>query len=260
MWYYHRGTEPDKKQFPAGFRMVAGSDTRSTMGSTPADQAISYYCMANVEPSNPVTYELPMRQCDKGILMHIVFPSCWDGNVTDPNFMDHVSYPVGTPEGGSCPSTHPSRLITLKFEQHLHTERFEYYDGGFVLSTGDNVGYSNYGGFTNGWDASENSLLQQAINACTDPADSMSNCSVLRSLANSDSLLCRPESQIPVEDVGLYDPLKKLPGDNPIWGGNITKVPTAVSDGPPFGSPYSTLLSNWVEHGCIDEGAPSSSF
>ena len=161
--------------------------------------------------------------------------------------------------GGTCPPTHPVRLMTLHVEQVLHTERFEYYDGGFILSTGDNVGYSSYGGFTNGWDASENSLLQQAINICTDPASSMSNCTVLRSLTNYDSSnYCRPESQMPIEDVGLYGGLEKLPGDNPIWGGNVKKVPTGVSNNPPFGSPYSTLPANWEEYGCIDEGAPSS--
>ena len=148
--------------------------------------------------------------------------------------------------------------MTLKFEQVIHTERFEYYDGAFVLSTGDDVGYSSHADFTNGWDASDNSLLQQAINNCMDTDNRMTECSVLFPTLNFDYHLCRPESEIPVEDVGFYEPLKKLPGDNPIWGGDVPKMTTGVSDNPPFGSPYSTLPSNWVEYGCVSEGAPSS--
>jgi len=150
--------------------------------------------------------------------------------------------------------------MTLKFEQIIHTERFEYYDGGFILSTGDNEGYSGHAHFTNGWDASEKSILQQAINTCTDTGNHIENCPVLYPLLNFYYRLCYPENHVPVEDVGLFGPLKKLPGDNPIWGGSVAKVTTGVSDNPPFGSPYSTLPSNWVEHGCIDEGAPSSRF
>ena len=174
--------------------------------------------------------------------------------------MDHVSYPVGTAEGGTCPSTHPVRLMTLKFEQVIHTERFEYYDGGFALSTGDTEGYSSYAHFTNGWDASENSILQQAVNNCTDTNNRVENCTVLYPLLNFYYRLCQPENNAPVEDVGLYGPLKKLPGDNPIWGGTVTKVLTGVSDDPPFGPTNSTLPPDWVEYGCINEGAPSSRF
>ncbi len=76
---------------------------------------------------------------------------------------------------------------------------------------------------------------------------------------NSDYNLCRPESQVLIEDVGFYGNLKKLPGDNAIWGGNVTKV-SIGSITPPWGSPYTTLPSNWVEHGCIYGGAPSSRF
>jgi hypothetical protein len=86
----------------------------------------------------------------------------------------------------------------------------------------------------------------------------MSECEVLKASINDDFHVCRPASKMPVEDVGIYGGLEKLPGDNPIWGGNVPKVLTGVSNNPPWGSPYSTLPSNWVKHGCINEGAPSS--
>lgn len=88
----------------------------------------------------------------------------------------------------------------------------------------------------------------------------MSECSVLNPLKNYDYHLCRPESEIPIEDVGIYGGLKKLPGDNPIWGGNVTKVLTGINNKPPYGSPYSTFPSNWVYYGCMNGGAPSSQF
>ena len=145
-------------------------------------------------------------------------------------------------------------------EQVIHSQNFEYYDGCFVLSTGDNVGYSSHGDFANGWPDAEDGILQQAINTCTDPQDRMSECSVLHPTMNFDYHVCRPEHKAPVEDVGFYGGLKKLPGDNPIWGGNVTKVLTGVSNNPPFGSPYTTLPSNWEEFGCINGGAPCSRF
>ncbi len=111
---------------------------------------------------NVDSYTLPTRHCPNGFLMHIIFPSCWNGkNVTSPNFQDHVSYPVGTYDGGTCPTTHPIRLITMRMEQVIHSQNFEYYDEAFVLSTGDNVGYSSHGDFANGWDASDDSISNE---------------------------------------------------------------------------------------------------
>ena len=246
--------------------MIAGSATRSTMGDTLADQAISYEChgLDDPDPLQAESYTLPQQNCPQGFYQVVFFPSCWNGrDITSANFQDHVIYPVGTFgrfQGGTCPPTHPVRLMTIKLEQNIHSELFEYYDGAFILATGDNEGYSSHADFTNGWDNSENSLLQRAINTCTDNQDRMSECSVLSSTVNSDYHLCRPESNIPVEDVGIYGGLTKLPGDNPIWGGSVPKVLTGVSNSPPFGSPYTTLPSNWVYYGCINGGAPTLQF
>jgi len=80
----------------------------------------------------------------------------------------------------------------------------------------------------NRWDTSENSILQQPINNCTIHHEQMDLCPVLHPLVKSDYPLCRPESPMPVEDAGLYGPLKKLPGDNSIWGGRW------ISDNPPL--------------------------
>ena len=259
VYYLHRGTEMNKRQFPPGLRMIAGSATRGAMGDTSADKAIRYQCRGINDPTKEESYAFPKRSCPDGIFQVIFFPSCWNGkDVTSANHQDHVSYPIGTPDGGTCPPTHPIRFITMKLEQAVHTERFEYYDGAFFLSTGDNEGYSSHGDFANGWDASENSLLQRAINSCTDSRDDIKKCLLLFTTINPDYRLCRPESKIPVEDVGIYGGLKQLPGDNALWGGDVKKVLTGVSNNPPYGSPYSTLPSNWVYHACMNGGGPSA--
>jgi len=261
LYYLHRGKNETIHQFPPGFRMIAGSATRGAPGDTPADKAIRYQCRGTdiEDPDKIESYSFPKRFCPNGFFQLIFFPSCWNGkDITSANHQDHVSYPIGTPDGGVCPSTHPIRFMTMKLEQAVHSERFEYYDGAYVLSTGDYEGYSSHGDFANGWDASENSLLQRAIDTCTDPKDRMSECPVLFPTMNNDYPLCRPESDLPVEDVGFYGGLKQLPGDNALWGGNVTKVLTGVSNNPPFGSPYSTLPSNWAYYACMNGGASSA--
>ena len=259
VYYLHRGTETKKHQFPAGLRMIAGSATRGSMGDTAADKAIRFQCRNINDPPKEESYAFPKRSCPGGIFQVIFFPSCWNGkDVTSANHQDHVSYPIGTPDGGTCPTTHPIRFITIKLEQVVRTQLFEYYDGAFVLSTGDYEGYSSHADFANGWDASENSLLQRAIDNCTDPRDDIKKCPLLLSTINTDHGLCRPESKMPIEDVGIYGGLKMLPGDNALWGGNVTKVRTGVSNNPPYGSPYTTLPSNWAYHGCMNGGASSA--
>ena len=262
VYYLHRGTETNIQQFPEGFRMIAGSPARSEMGSDPANQAFNFHCLSYNEPPIPETYELPKRNCPDGIRIQVMFPSCWNGkDATSADFKSHVSYPVDTHEGGTCPSTHPVRLMSIFIEQITQSGKYEYYDGAFVLSTGDDVGYSSHADFQSGWDASPNSVLQQAINNCTDPSANMNKCALLSASISDTFNVCRPNSKMPVEDVGIYGGLGKLPGDNPIWGGSIPKVPTGVSNNPPWGSPYSTLPSGWVKYGCIDEGAlPTSRF
>jgi len=225
------------------------------MSADPAERAFNYHCLSYNEAPIPETFTLPTRNCPNGVRIQVMFPSCWNGkDATSANFKDHVSYPVGTQEGGTCPTTHPVRLMTVFLEQLAHTEHFEYYDGAFVLSTGDNVGYSSHADFQNGWDASPNSLLQQAINTCTDAQARLSECALLQASVSDGYHVCRPNSKMPVEDVGIYGNLDRLPGDNPVWGGNVPKVLTGVSNTPPWGSAYSTLPSGWTKHGCIDEG------
>ena len=236
--------------------MIAGSANKQSNNSTD-DDAFNYHCLGTDLPEG---LELPKRHCPGGLRIQVMFQSCWNGkDVASANHKDHVSYPVGTHEGGKCPTTHPVRFITIFLEQIADTFKYEYYDGAFVLSTGDNVGYSNHADFQNGWDASPNSVLQQAINTCLSPSAGLDGCDVLKASIGKSFNVCRPTTKLPIEDVGFYGGIDKLPGDNQIWGGSVPKKKsTEPINVPPFGSAVSTLPAGWVYHGCIDEGEPSS--
>ena len=239
--------------------MIAGSANKTGRNSTD-DDGFRFHCLTkNAQTDPPESLELPKQACPNGIRIQVMFPACWNGkDATSANFKDHVSFPVGSFETGDCPPTHPKRFMSVFLEQFAETDKFEYYDGAFSLSTGDNVGYSNHADFTNGWDASPNSLLQQAIDTCTDPGANIDACEVFKPYRSEVFNVCHAVTELPVEDVGIYGGLDKLPGDNPIWGGNVPKKLTGVSNNPPWGSGVSTLPDGWVYHGCIDEGEPSS--
>jgi len=236
--------------------MIAGSASK-TMANSTDDKAFNYHCL-NDDGDNTETLELPKRQCN-GIRIQVMFPQCWNGvDVTSANFKDHVSYPVGDHESGPCPPSHPKRFMAIFLEQFADTKNFPYYEGAFSLSTGDTVGYSSHADFQNGWGADANSILEQAINTCTDESANIDNCGLFNNLRSEVFNVCSPTSQLPVEDVGIYGGLDKIPGDNPPWGGSVPKKPTGVSNKPPFGSAVSPLPNGWEYHGCIDEGEPSS--
>ena len=239
--------------------MIAGSANKSR-NTTTDDDAFDFHCLTGVSEKDPAeSLELPKQFCPGGIRIQVKFPPCWDGiNPTSANFKDHVSYPVGSAEHGPCPDSHPVRLMTIFLEQMADTSGFEYYPGAFFLSTGDNVGYSSHADFTNGWGAEPNSILEQAINHCTDPSANLDACKILKDNSSEDFNVCHSASKMPVENVGFYDDLDKIPGDNPPWGGNVPKKPTGVSNNPPWGWGNSTLPDGWAYHGCIDEGEPSS--
>ena len=237
--------------------MIGGSANSSGVNATDDNDGFKYHCRTDgSDPKESPT--LPKQACNE-IRIQAFFPSCWNGvDVTSADYKSHVAQPVNGFEKGPCPASHPVRLMSIFLEQFADTGKFEYYDGAFVMSTGDNVGYSDHADFTNGWDASENSLLQQAIETCTNPSASIDACDVLKPHRSDVYKVCHPANKLPVEDIGIFGGLDKLPGDNPIWGGNVPKKLTGVSNNPPWGSGVSTLPDGWVYHGCIDEGEPSS--
>jgi hypothetical protein len=62
VYYLHRGTK--QKAFPAGFRMIAGSNSKSSSTpGNPADEAINFHCL----DTNEETLDFPNRACPAGV-------------------------------------------------------------------------------------------------------------------------------------------------------------------------------------------------
>ncbi|KAG8905538.1 hypothetical protein FRC00_013187, partial [Tulasnella sp. 408] len=212
------------------------------------------------------TTEFPKNNCPNGLRAQIVFPSCWDGkNYDSADHMSHMAYPIdGNPDSGNCPSTHPVRLVTLFYEQVFDVGSFPYNGPGtWVLSNGDDTGYGFHADFQNGWEAGDNSLLQQAIDQCTNLSGELKDCPVLKPYLDDDAKeACQPVNPIPDEDVGYRGPgvtvgtqTATVPGCNPIWSGTGPK-PTCSSNppAPAFKSPQSVLPAGWTAGKCMTDG------
>ncbi|CAD6573504.1 MAG: hypothetical protein TREMPRED_000836 [Tremellales sp. Tagirdzhanova-0007] len=186
------GDEP-VYEFPPGFRMLAGDATRSTFNaSDPSNQAIRDGVNNWLEGSK------------------------------------HVTYGAGQfDQGGVCPPTHPKRIMGL-FYEFIFQDDFDYVDGARVWATGDDVGYSLHGDFTNGWpvglfqdifDYGEICAVQDAVENCPPLAPYVTGGPYIPGNGSA----CNPEGVIVEEDIGYYSLLSALPGDNPLWGGSVAK-------------------------------------
>lgn len=144
--YYLPRDGPTQKKivaFPPGLRMIGGNamatahETQFPAGAHP----YSFVCLQTSGPS-PQTDEIPRGPCPAGLRAQIIFPSCWDGkNLDSPDHTSHMSYPIGRPDGGDCPATHPVKVPVLFFEW-VFAVGTGAGNGRWVLSNGDAVGYS----------------------------------------------------------------------------------------------------------------------
>ncbi|CAG8564533.1 12075_t:CDS:2 [Acaulospora colombiana] len=237
VYYLHRGSR--QTAFPAGFRMIAGSNSKSSSTpGNPADEAINFHCL----DTNAETLDFPNQYCPAGVRLVLA------------DLKDHVAYPVDGKEGNTCPSTHPVRLITLFLEHVIDMKDLDWYPGCITMSNGDTKGFSSHADFIMGWDTG---LLQQVIDQCTDPQADLSTCGVLMQSNNGDLAgQCQPVKNLPLEDVGFYGSITRLLGDNAVWGDGISKNSIGSTPTPPLVAPYSVVPNNWNQVGCINEGDP----
>ncbi|BFZ58725.1 hypothetical protein PYCC9005_005790 [Savitreella phatthalungensis] len=201
--------------FPDGFRMLAGNPLKRSYDGSLEAQAISYHCLDYNNPAIPETHGFPTQNCPNGVRQQIFFPSCWDGVNTDSaDHKSHVAYP-SQQDSGTCPSSHPYRLISLFYEIVWDTNAFKdlMSQGNFVLANGDPTGYSSHGDFFNGWD---HDVLQKAVDTCLADSGVFTDCPVFNVIPSATAAQC---SKTPTITEPTFGTLTALPGGNPIqWG------------------------------------------
>jgi len=192
--------------FPDGFRMVAGDTLRRSQNNSDfAQKAISIMCI--FDGGSKEYNGFPPRQCNT-LRSQVYFPSCWDGkNLDSADHKTHVSYPaIGDYNGGVCPQSHPVALMSVFYEFFFDTK--QYTDRYFAFANGDPTGYGYHGDFIMGW--TDRGLLQTAHRDCVTAA----NCPKLGNQPSESRPLIYPA--IYEEDIGLKNPIKSLPGNNPV--------------------------------------------
>lgn len=244
----------NRTAFPEGLEMVAGNMySRYTNWSDPTTYAAEFQCQRS-DLDSPYSkdmrdFQKSGQNCDDSLRMTVDFPSCWDGvNVKSADHYSHVAYPTN----GVCPETHPVAMIELLAEYYFHVEEFPFdptRDDQWVFSFGDTSGYGAHADFTNGWNRT---LLQEAIDSCTDEtAPTINNCAPFAEWHNVQIPPCMPSGLYPNENVGLHDQsLTALPGCNPVWSDNSTKATCDEVETPPVDLQLGPDLSSWNYLGC----------
>lgn len=244
-------------EFPPGFRMLSGSAERSTFNaSDSSNQAIRYKCLDYSAPDQPETNAFPTNNCPDGLRLEVYFPSCWDGVNNWLEGSAHVAFPEGEyNSNGTCPTSHPKRLVGV-FYEFIFQDDYDYVEGARVLATGDNVGYSLHGDFTNGWPEGFFQKIFDYPGTTCAVTFSVEDCPAIAPYHNSNNS-CNPQGVIVDEDIG-YMPIPVLPGNNPLWGGNVAKavIPNYKDTGN-FIQAAPEVPDGWNKVGCILEPSDS---
>ncbi|KAI1425857.1 hypothetical protein F5Y12DRAFT_784308 [Xylaria sp. FL1777] len=243
--------------FPSGFQMLAGSNYRRdyTVGdpyspdppqsswaalkqtgqSDLEQRAIGFNCLNYKAPAEASLYRhyMPNKtftdaNCPDGLRLELMFPSCWNGELTSDDHKSHVAYPdlVGN---GNCPDTHKQRLVTLFFETIWDTNaaQFQGKSGSFVMSNGDRTGFGYHGDFIAGWDPA---FLQEAVNTCTNESGELSDCALFTSngplLSQDEQRQCKFKTPLVLAaENDVAQTMTELPGGVQIQDGPESATP-----------------------------------
>ncbi|KAL7625340.1 hypothetical protein AAE478_004556 [Parahypoxylon ruwenzoriense] len=286
-YYLQRGR--NVTAFPPGFQMVAGSNYRRdyTVGDPKSpdppqsnwaalkqtgqedleQRALGFNCMnyQKAPEGSLIRHYMPDKDfldtdCVDGLRLELMFPSCWNGEITSTDHKSHVAYPslVGN---GDCPDTHPSRLPTLFYETIWDTaaKQFQGRKGEFVVSNGDPTGFGYHADFMSGWDPE---FLQQALDECTNDSGNIRDCPVFTNngplQTDEEQNACKFDmpAVLASEDGSALN-LKNLPGNIKIQYGPQSATPGG-GDIPSVISAATSLLSEVFGGGDPATTAPSS--
>jgi len=181
-----------------------------------AQKAVGFNCLNYDRPPEGALerHVLPNKtfidsQCADGIRSELMFPSCWDGTLFDPQDKSHLKYPDLVMDG-TCPDGYTTRLPALYYETVWDTTPFNNVSGAYLLSNGDSTGYSYHGDFLNGWDID---ILQQAITSCTNNSGLVSDCSVFTLQEESQAAQCKASSPAQLKNEDCARPRAELCGN-----------------------------------------------
>lgn len=130
------------RAFPAGFTMIAGDRTATTL------QANAGWRCEYARPGTPLQATPPQCAEDEAIVGVVRFPNCWDGTTLSSATLPqpHVAFRTGR----TCPTTHPVALPELTEEVFWMSDgqAHTYKISGADTATGIHAA------FINGWDQS----------------------------------------------------------------------------------------------------------
>ncbi|OCF32426.1 hypothetical protein I316_05852 [Kwoniella heveanensis BCC8398] len=239
VYYFVKSSEV--KPFPPGFRMISGSSMKRALDEDPA-LGIKISCNHGLQ-----TQWLPNGTSHPdgctAVAMGIFFPSCGlaDGTIDSDDHFSHMTWPVKwlgpnlvkDVNGVTCPESHPIKYPTIfaQFNYYLDEDHpWRNDECTLVLSNGDCTGNNFHADFVNGWAMEDMTEILQECGYGKAPGQDLDQCEPLKrtkSIANSWE--CRYEGKLPDEEVGLYRPIPKLPGCNPLWKDGVDEKPTCES-------------------------------
>ncbi|KIJ47814.1 hypothetical protein M422DRAFT_777984 [Sphaerobolus stellatus SS14] len=233
-YYLFSDTPGTTTAFPDDFRMISGTTTLRTYDPTSfAQQAVTFLCL-DFSGTSTRYNQLPVGiSCPSGIRSQINFQSCWDGkNVDSPDHKSHVAFPSGGPDSGTCDDPNfPVTLPRVFLEYYWAAQDFEQFRSQaldpkqpFVFANGDATGYGYHADFFNGWDEG---VLQRVVDGCHCNPSGDPTCCSQAGLFTFESAPGQCSID-PVVEETVQGMLPRLPGNNPITGGNVTQPASAA--------------------------------
>jgi hypothetical protein len=205
--------------------MIAGDANKRNESTDEAGLAVSYVCLNYDAPATPETGGFPTTNCPDGLRAQVFFPSCWDGvNVDLEGHKSHMSYPVGSYDYGTCPESHPVRVVSLFYEVIWWVDDWKQGGGGvgkrlFVWAEGDPTGFGLHADFLMGWDES---LLESAVKGCTNDSGRVEHWGVFELVADDVAKTCTAVAEVGEMVLGGLD---RLSGCNEVQSGPGEAVP-----------------------------------
>ncbi|KAF2830080.1 hypothetical protein CC86DRAFT_180357 [Ophiobolus disseminans] len=242
--------------FPEDFNMMAGNPTKRADGDNPA--GVRWGCHQPDGREDKIFsngFPKGFQSCKYGFASEVTFPSCWNGEKTDPKDPHaHMAYPNGYNSVGieNCPTTHraarfPTIFVEFWYDISSFDGQYSADSTPWVVSNGDPTGFGFHADFLNGW---EKGVLEKATQekggcncGCGCGQTEMEQCFGAENV-NKDSDSAFQQCKVTAANSNEASPLLDiLPGCNPLQSGpadataasgtGCTAVPVAGGDKTP---------------------------